>query len=296
MKQIFMNITNCPLCGSDNFESKSVIKDFALSQEDFTVVECAACRLLFTNPRPDNEKIGDYYKSSSYISHTNQSKGLFGFVYQVLRNRALALKRGWILRHAEPGKLLDYGSGTGEFLYNMQAHGWYVKGVEIAEGPRIQSQKKYGLDVLDPEEFQNEQASFYDLITMWHVLEHIDNLAESAERIISKLKPGGILVLALPNPESWDAKYYKDYWAAWDVPIHFYHFKKENINALASKIGLELVETINMPFDSFYVSLLSEQYKTGSKSWIKAFMIGLFSNLKAGKNNASSLTYILRKL
>ena len=295
MKQINMHINKCPLCEHREFRKKLITKDYSLTQEEFTIVECVGCGFLYTNPRPSEENIGEYYKSSNYISHTNQSSGLFGFVYQFLRNRALTLKRSWIEKYAKPAKLLDYGSGTGEFLNYMQEHGWSVKGVEIADGPRVKSQSKYRIEVLKPEELRSEPNTTYDVVTMWHVLEHIDDLINSVSQILSKLKPGGHLILALPNPESYDAKVYKGFWAAWDVPIHFYHFKKKDVELLAAKTGLELVKTINMPFDSFYVSLLSEQYKRGRKSWFRAVWVGFLSNLKAQKNNASSLTYVLRK-
>lgn len=296
MKQQKMKSTACPLCEHENFIPKVFTKDFSLTQEDFTIVECASCGLLFTNPRPSNDDIGAYYKSANYISHTNQKRGVFGFIYQFLRNRALTAKRGWINKYIKSGRLLDYGSGTGEFLNHMQHHGWEVRGFEIAEGPRNRAREMYNLDVLEPQELAKEPKKTYDVITMWHVLEHLDNLVGAAKEIVTTLKPGGLLVLALPNPESWDAKYYKEYWAAWDVPIHFYHFKKKDINLLASKLGLQIVEIINMPYDSYYVSLLSEHYKAGKKNWLKAFLIGLLSNIKAGNKNASSLTYILRKL
>ena len=291
-----MVLEKCPLCGSSDFFEKIEVKDFSVSKEVFKIVECSACLLLFTNPRPANEDIGEYYKSESYISHTNQKTGLFGKIYQVLRNRALTKKLYWIKKHSAGKTILDYGSGTGEFLNYCVNQGYCATGVEIADEPREKAISSYGLNVLAPNELESLENDFFDIASMWHVLEHVDQLVPSIKNIASKIKRNGILVLALPNPNSWDAKKYKQFWAAWDVPIHFYHFKKTNIEKLAATIGFDLVETINMPYDSYYISLLSEEYKSGKKKWINAVFNGWYSNFKAGKDNASSLTYILRKL
>ena len=296
MKQNLIRLDTCPICGHQNHKAYLTVKDHSTSQELFSIVECSECHFLFTNPRPSDDSISEYYKSDKYISHTNQKTGWFARVYQVMRKEALKGKYKWISKHIKAGHLLDYGSGTGEFLDFMKNKSWQVKGIEIAEGPRSQSIKNYNLEVLAPTELENFKPNTFDVITLWHVLEHVGNLNETLEELVLKLKRNGILVLALPNPESWDAKQYKDYWAAWDVPIHFYHFKKSDIKRIAEKIGLELIEIINMPFDAYYISLLSEEYKTGKKNWSKALLNGMISNKNASTDNASSLTYILRKL
>lgn len=291
-----MILINCPICGSEKHKLSISVKDFTVSKEIFNIVECGGCGLLFTNPRPGINDIGDYYKSASYISHTNQQTGVFGRLYQFLRNRAIDRKLSWIEKHSSGNEILDYGCGTGEFLSFCSKQGWNTIGVEIADEPRKNAISRYGLNVISPLLIDSIALNKFDVVTMWHVLEHVDNLLDTVRTIVAKIKPGGLLVLALPNPESWDAKHYKEFWAAWDVPIHYYHFKKEDILRLADMAGLSLVETKNMPFDSYYISLLSEEYKTGNKKWLEAVKIGFLSNLKAGPNNASSLTYILRKL
>jgi SAM-dependent methyltransferase len=291
MKELY----NCPICSSSEFDRSMKVKDYSTSQEEFTICKCEDCDFLFTNPIPNEKAIGRYYENPNYISHTNSSSGLFGRTYQFFRNRALRKKLEWISTHKSAGKIVDYGSGTGEFLNYCKAKGWSTKGYEIAEQARLMARKNYGLDVNEPKEFKSLTNESIDVITLWHVLEHLPDLQTSFELLASKLKVDGLLVLALPNPDSWDAKHYGKFWAAWDVPIHFYHFKKQDIQRLADQHQLELVETIKMPFDSYYVSLLSEEYKGGSKNWFKAAYNGLKSNLKAGKENSSSLTYILKK-
>ncbi len=288
-------LKNCPLCGSEKHTKFLNVKDFSTSKEVFSVVSCEDCKLLFTNPRPEKDEIGAYYNTLNYISHTNQKAGLFGLLYQNIRKRALAKKLHWIEARSPKGRLLDYGSGTGEFLNHCQSNGWHVKGVELADGPRENSIKDYGLTVYSPGELNRIEDGSVDVVTMWHVLEHVEDLLGLSTQLTNKIVSGGRLVLALPNPESWDAKHYKEYWAAWDVPIHFYHFKKKNIELLAEKLGLVLEDTINLPYDSYYISLLSEEYKYGRKRWFNASINGFKSNLKGKDANASSLAYVLRK-
>jgi SAM-dependent methyltransferase len=295
VKQI--TIKNCPICGSNSITTAKIqTTDYSVSKESFNISECQECGLLFTNPRPVAEDLGRYYKSSNYISHTNQASGLFGKTYQVLRNWSIKRKFKLLDEHVVKGSLLDYGCGTGEFLAEGKKLGWRVIGMEIAEDVRKRAISTHQLEVISPGLLHNLDPASFDVITMWHVLEHVSELQIVAHQLVEKIKPGGYLVLAVPNPDSWDAKYYKEYWAALDVPIHLYHFKKHNIVDLFAKFEMQSVSVVNMPLDAFYVSLLSEEYKTGRKKWMKAFFVGLISNIKTfNRTNSSSLTYILQK-
>jgi 2-polyprenyl-3-methyl-5-hydroxy-6-metoxy-1,4-benzoquinol methylase len=239
--------------------------------------------------------LGRYYDNPNYISHDAERKSAFAKTYNLFKTIALQLKHRWIAKYVSPGELLDYGSGTGEFLDFMRSKGWKVKGVEWAADVRDKAASKYELELYAPDQLKAVPDESLDLITMWHVLEHLPDLRQTFEKVLTKLKSGGVLVLALPNPESYDAKHYKNFWAAWDVPIHFYHFRKKDVQMLADLHKLNLVAIRNMPFDAFYVSLLSEEYQKGSKKWLSAFFNGLKSNYKGRNSNASSLAYILRK-
>lgn len=290
-------LKGCPLCGSENYAPQQKVKDYSTSEEVFTICECHKCGLLFTNPRPAASEILKYYDSPKYISHTNSKRGLFASVYQAARKMALKQKLRWIDEFitSKPGTLLDYGSGTGEFLNYARSKGWSTTGIEIADKAKASSIKTYDLTVFSPEEITSVSKASQDVVTMWHVLEHLPDLHKTPGEIFSKLKPGGLCVIAVPNHESPDAKRYKEYWAAWDVPIHFYHFGKQNIKEFAEKHGLYLVAIKTMPFDAYYISLLSEEYKSGRKNWAEALKNGFLSNLKGRKDNSSSLTYILKK-
>jgi len=294
VKQI--KIKNCPICGSTHYVSKIQTTDYSVSKESFNISQCQDCGLLFTNPRPVDEDLGRYYKSVNYISHTNQTSGLFGKTYQILRKWSIKKKFGLVGRYSSKGSLLDYGCGTGEFLAEGKQRGWHVLGMEIDDSVRERAIKTHQLDVIEPHRLNDFAPESFDVVTMWHVLEHISDLRNVASRLAEKLKPGGYLVVAVPNPESWDATYYEKYWAAWDVPIHLYHFKKQNMKDLFAQFGLKTVSIFNMPLDAYYISLLSEEYKTGKKQWIKAFFVGMISNFRAlNSSNSSSLTYILQK-
>jgi 2-polyprenyl-3-methyl-5-hydroxy-6-metoxy-1,4-benzoquinol methylase len=139
------------------------------------------------------------------------------------------------------------------------------------------------------------ESHSFDVITMWHVLEHVPNLDKQIKELKRLLKPSGTLIVAVPNFKSFDAKYYGSFWAAYDVPIHFWHFSKKAIKIIFEKEDMELEKVLPMKFDSFYISLLSEKYKHGKMNFIKAFFVGLQSNIRAKQNNEySSHIYVLK--
>lgn len=270
------------------------VKDFSVSGEMFELFEDENIQMLQTKPVPSLERLSSYYESEDYISHTDGKRGVFEKIYQFVKRIALSGKINLLNSFDVEGRdLLDIGCGTGDFLVTAQNNDWIVKGFEpnanaatLAERKNIELVKS--LDTLKDNSF--------DVITMWHVLEHVPNLDEQIQTLQRILKPGGNLVIALPNYKSYDAKYYGQFWAAYDVPRHLWHFSQHSIEPLFAPYGFELIDKQPMVFDSFYVSLLSEKYKTGKRNWIKAFGIGLKSNIEARQSlEYSSLIYILKK-
>ncbi|MGZ4089738.1 MAG: class I SAM-dependent methyltransferase [Bacteroidia bacterium] len=290
-------INNCPCCKSPQFEPYLKCKDYTVSGEMFTIVKCVSCGFKFTNPRPENSELGKYYKSEEYISHSNTSKGVISKLYHMVRNYTLKQKIKLISKYVSRGTIIDYGCGTGKFLKASQEAGWKVYGMEPDEGA-----KKIASEMSVPayqdksklkEALGNQKAH---AITLWHVLEHVNDLEETLGFFKDSLSPEGILVIAVPNYLSFDAQYYKEYWAAYDVPRHLYHFDIKTISLLLEPFGFKLAQTHPMKFDSFYVSMLSEKYKTGSINYFKAFITGLKSNLKAKTNkDYSSVIYVFKK-
>ena len=268
-----------------------ITKDYAVSQEEFELLYHEELDMLVTHPEPDD--IDRYYESGDYISHTDASRTLTEKIYQAVKKYSLGKKVRLIGRHAkEKGRLLDVGAGTGDFLLHAQKKGWQVSGVEPNAGARDRALEK-GLQLLPDLKLMEGQA--LEVITLWHVLEHLPDLDQQIKALLSLLAPGGTLIVAVPNFRSFDARYYKAHWAAYDVPRHLWHFSRTSIKRLFGKHGMEVVETRPMIFDSFYVSLLSEKYRTGRTNMFRAFWTGLRSNLKAlHTKEHSSLIYILK--
>lgn len=293
-------LTKCPLCKSGLFLNYKEIVDHAVSKETFIICKCQNCSLLFTNPRPKEEKIGPYYDFPEYYSHEKNNKNLTQLIYNKVRNYAVLQKVKLISELKEPGKLLDYGCGTGEFLQAAELKGWTIKGIEPTEKARNQANQ-----ILDGKVFENiellEDKKKFDVITLFHVLEHIHTLRKTTKKIIKHLKSDGYILIAVPNPTSFDALKYRENWAGWDVPRHLYHFNETAITNFEQIFDLELVRTVPMPFDSYYVSLLSEGYTKPKQNliskYLKAVKSGWDSNkiAKGHSGKYSSNLFIFKK-
>lgn len=291
-----IEVKSCPVCGASSFKEVLKAPYFRGDGELFSIKECTSCQFWVTSPRPDNDELGKYYDSANYISHNNSSKSLMDKVYQMVRSYSLKKKVGLINSIDNGNKsLLDYGAGTGHFLLEAKEAGWKVNGVEISDDAREVALKDNSLKLLAPSEFKVVEDK-YSVISLWHVLEHLPDLNSHLETFYKSLQSGGKLVIAVPNHESSDSRHYGERWAALDVPLHLWHFKKKNIKAFAEKHGFVFSDVKNMPFDSFYVSLLSEKIGDKKGSPVSAFITGLKSNLKGKSDkNMSSLIYILEK-
>lgn len=292
-----IHYTHCPICGSTDIHPVLSAKDYTVSQRSFEIFACDNCSLRFTQDVPDAAHIGDYYKSENYISHTNTSKGIINKLYQKVRNRTMRQKAAIIVEqtHKQQGNILDIGCGTGTFLYTMQQADWSVTGLEPDAGARNNALDLYGIDAKQPDALFSLPENSFDAITMWHVLEHVHTLHEYAGQIKKLLKPGGKIIIAVPNYTSKDAQTYGEYWAAYDVPRHLYHFAPGAMQTLMQRHGLKVVQMLPMWYDSFYVSMLSSRYKNGRTNYVGACWNGLLSNIRAMKDNAycSSVIYII---
>lgn len=282
---------SCPLCGKTSFSIVVSAKDYTATKETFNVSQCDNCNFLLTLPRPIDHT--PYYDSVDYISHSDTKRGIINRLYHLARNFNLKTKFKLVKKYA-PGKIwLDYGSGHGAFLQFASQLGMQISGVEIHDGSRAHCQK-LGYTVVAPSDYLNKHSSV-DCITMWHVLEHVENLHEVFTQHHSNLTSKGTLIIAVPNPESKDAEIYQAHWAAYDVPRHLWHFKEKDIQHLAAQHNFEYVGKEPMLLDAFYISMLSEKYKNGNM--FRAIANGIISNLYAAfkSKNFSSQIYILRK-
>ncbi len=267
--------------------------DYSVSKEAFDLYYDQDLDMLITSPQPSPENLGKYYESTDYISHTDSKRSLFEKAYHFVKGIALKNKLNLINNcSATKGNLLDIGAGTGDFLLTAKQNGWNTIGVEPSEKAKGIAINK-GIKFSDST--QELESHSFDVITMWHVLEHVPNLEIQIRELKRLVKPNGTIIIAVPNYKSYDANYYGKFWAAFDVPIHFWHFSKTAIQLIFEKENIKLEKVLPMKFDSFYVSLLSEKYKNRKMNYVKAIWIGLVSNWKAkGSSEYSSHIYVLK--
>ena len=272
------------------------VKDYSVSGEEFQLIHNTEFDYLETTPKPSEKTLPSYYKSEDYISHTNSKRNAFEKIYHSVRKIALNKKLKLINSfNSEEKTLLDIGCGTGAFLKVAKDNGWVVTGVEPDRDARTIANAITENAVHNTEKLSELKNQCFDVITLWHVLEHLPNLEEQVSLLKRLLKPGGTLIIAVPNYKSYDAAYYKNFWAAYDVPRHLWHFSQTAIKRLFRTEDLKVVKTLPMIFDAFYVSLLSEKYKNKTKNPFRAFFVGLRSNLKAKRSGEySSLIYVIK--
>jgi 2-polyprenyl-3-methyl-5-hydroxy-6-metoxy-1,4-benzoquinol methylase len=289
----------CPLCSSEMISAHFNCTDYFISKEIFAIYRCSACGFLFTQDYPDEDEIYRYYESDDYISHSDTSAGIINKLYHLVRRLMLRRKRRIIesLTGLKNGNLLDVGSGTGHFASVMKKSGWVVKGIEISEKARNFAASAFGLEIIAPDQISGLEAESFDCVTMWHVLEHFHNPEKNISYIVKLLKPGGTCLIALPNSGSCDAKFYRHFWAAFDVPRHLWHFDPVTFHHFTGRTGLKFEGQFVLPFDVFYISSLSERYKGSQFPFVKGIIrASWFSYLSVfDRNRSSSVIYILRK-
>lgn len=289
----------CPLCSSTEISVQFTCTDFFVSRKQFPVFKCSGCNFQFTQDYPEENLIGQYYESESYISHSDTTEGISNKLYRLARRFMLAKKKNLVtnITGKKSGKILDLGSGTGYFAAEMNKAGWQSEGIEINDKAREFSRVHFGLEIKTPDMLSSLISGSYDCITLWHVLEHFHDPFHYFAEIYRILKPGSYCIVALPNCSSFDAEYFKQYWAAWDVPRHLWHFTPETFKTFSDKSGFELADIRILPLDVFYISILSSKYKGSGISFISGMTIGLWCFLKTlrYKSRSSSVIYILKK-
>lgn len=291
-----MTNNKCPWCESDKAQINLWLRDEFLTKEDFHICECLNCGLLYTMPRPNPEKIGSYYKSEDYYSHQENKKGFIPKVYEAVKKTNLNHKSNLALGGLKQGSLLDIGCGVGDFLHTAEKKGWVCTGVEPSEEAKSIAKQRTTANIIESNELERLQDESFDVITMWHVLEHVDDLKWEMKQLQRLIKPYGRIVIAVPNYKSYDGQYYKELWAAYDVPRHLNHFNKTTIAKIFNSVGFDLVRTDKLKWDAYYISYMSEQYKHHSFPLIRGIFRGLISNGKAKHSGEwSSKVYIFEK-
>ena len=290
----------CPCCGKSTIHAALSAIDYTVSKKQFEIWQCDNCHIRFTQNAPGKEEIGQYYQSSAYISHSDTAQGFINKMYHKVRRHTLLQKKKLIINITgkKKGAILDIGAGTGAFINVMKEAGWKITGLEPDLTARTKAKELYDVALNNPEHLFSLTGKSFDAITMWHVLEHVHELHEYLDKLKNLLKPDGKLIIAVPNYTCYDEKFYKQYWAAYDVPRHLYHFSPQSFYTLMTLHEMKVVALRPMWYDSFYVSMLSEKYKTGSANILRAVFIGAISNLKVffTKEKCSSVIYIIESV
>lgn len=288
-------ITECPICQQSRFTHHLTCTDYLVSKQEFAIQQCEHCSFRFTNPRPEASTLEAYYQSSKYVSHNDKSEGVINALYRYVRSHTLQQKLRLLNSlHPNKGSLLDVGCGTGLFLDTCKKGGWTIKGIEPDINARSLAESRIN-NSIDPT-LDSVVDRQFDVITMWHVLEHVPNLSNTMGKLYDRLKPSGTLLLALPNSNSLDAKHYGRYWAAYDLPRHLSHFTPTTVKELVNRNGFNCMGERPMLFDSFYIAMLSTQHRDGKTNWAESLYQGFRSNIAAYKSgNYSSLIYLLKR-
>lgn len=294
-----LTIKVCPVCGSAHIERAMTCIDHYASSEAFYLCRCRDCGFLFTQDFPVEAEIGRYYETPDYISHSDTKKGIVNKAYHWVRSYMLGRKARLVAReaHRKTGRLLDIGTGTGYFSDTMKKRGWEVEAVEKNAQARAFAKQHFGLDVKPDTALQQLAPGSFDVITLWHVMEHLEHLNETWDTLNSLLTEKGVLIIAVPNSSSYDAKKYGAHWAAYDVPRHLWHFTPATIQKLGAKHDFILAARHPMPFDAFYVSMLSEKYMGHSLPFVRGVITGTLAWFSAlgSKERSSSMIYVFRK-
>lgn len=294
-----LTITVCPLCGGTDLERAMTCVDHYASGEAFHLCRCGECAFLFTQDAPSGTEAGRYYAVPEYISHSDTRKGLINSVYHRVRKHMLRHKAQLVMResHVRTGRLLDIGTGTGYFAQTMKSRGWHADAVERSEEARNFARERFGLEVKPDTELNSLPAGAYDVVTLWHVMEHLEHLNETWGRLHELLTGRGVLIVAVPNCSSYDAQRYGAHWAAYDVPRHLWHFTPATMQRFGAKHGFILAARYPMPFDAFYISMLSERQMGRSHAFLRGMLAGVPAWLSslARKERSSSMIYVFRK-
>lgn len=289
----------CPLCSNSKISLYLKCTDHLLSKEEFELFRCSQCGFVFTREYPDAHDIGKYYETEDYISHDDRAEGVLNKIYRSARKVMLHRKKRSVENATgyKNGRILDIGCGTGYFAGTMKKGGWDVTGIEPNKKARDFGSRLFAIDVLSPDEISDLPDGSFDAVTMWHVLEHLNDPFKYAAEILRLLKPDGLFLAAVPNCSSYDAEYYGKFWAAYDVPRHIWHFTTDTFRIFAEKTGFRISGIRTLPLDVFYISILSEKHK-GTQFY---FQKGLIKGTEFGfrsisdKSKSSSIIYMLKR-
>lgn len=292
-----VELLKCPVCASKKISLFLETEDYFFTNEQFSLSQCDSCNFVFTNPIPQQDEIGKYYETEIYLSHDSTNKGIIGSIYNKVRQINLKKKYSIVSKYKSTGSILDIGCGTGELLNYFEKEKWQTLGIEPNEGAREFAKANYNISVKEESELNRLDRKSHDVISMWHVLEHVYNLNDRMNSVVRILKEDGVAIIALPMVDSPDSIKFKKHWAGLDVPRHLYHFSAKTFELLAKRHKLKVIGKYPMKFDSLYVSWLSNKALNKRFAFIHGVVDGLVSNGKANKSsNYSSMIFVLKRV
>ena len=219
----------CPACA----ERDTSIVQFA--DPPFRLARCSRCGLRWLLDPPVGEELADFYVSGFYGTAAPRGGPLATALHGL--NNAIRLRE---LRDVAPGRLLDVGCGKGRFLAAARDAGWDVVGVEFAPDLAA-SARLQGVEVHAGDFLEVPLDGDFDVITMWHVLEHLPDPAKAIARAVELLRPGGRLVVSVPNIDSLQARVGGEDWLHVDLPRHLFHFNPRSLSTLVRRAGLHVL-------------------------------------------------------
>lgn len=226
----------CPLCGEETTQHRFIAHDRLLGRPgEFPVVRCTGCGLIFLKPRPTAEALGAYYPDDYYPLDEQPAPEAEEVARDLLRTVSAAARTHGIDRP----RILDVGCGVGLFLHLAQQVGMEVRGIELSASAVNYARTNYGFDVHHGtlEDAEIAPASC-DIVVMWHVLEHLPDPVAGLRQVAEILAPGGLLLAAVPNFGSYEARLFGRRWYSLDAPRHLYHFTPETLRSAVSRAGL----------------------------------------------------------
>jgi len=273
-------------------ETKQIeTKDYLISNERFVIKEVKN-GLLKTTPNISDSEIYKYYSSGDYLSH-NRSVSFLSLIYTFASKYMLKRKADLISKYINTGDcFLDFGCGIGELVLKMKSRGFVSCGVENnlnAYNACLKKNISVFKDLIS-------LKSKFNLISCWHSLEHLSDFTTTLSMFNKLINKNGYLIVAVPNHESFDSKYYGKFWAGYDVPRHRFHFNKDALIRIVEDSNFEMIDSSPMFLDAFYISILSEKYKKNFFSFFKGVLIGTVSTFSyLITKNASSHYFVFKK-
>ena len=293
------NINFCPVCNSGINIKLFECKDYVATSDNFNIVECSNCSLQYTNPRPNESEIGKYYQSNKYISHSGSDKSELGVtykIYDIVRNFSIGTKLNLIKKYHKKGKLLDLGCGLGYFLNGVVKDQTFEGiGADVSNEAIHFIKKQFNIIAINESSLNEFKNNSIDIITQWHVMEHVHRLEERMQDLKKMLSINGTMFIAVPISNSFDSKFYKQYWDGYDVPRHLYHFNIKSFKYLMEKYDFQVIEQKAMIFDGPYISMRSEYHQKKKFGFIRGGFIGIISIIHAFfTGNYSSILFIIK--